>query len=311
MSAIAKHLAVHLESVVFATDFSPASYNAGLYASAVSKHFRTKLVVAHAFILTQAALEVEAEKPGGSQQRRNLDHDLKLVAEVLESGNGEPEVLLLDGDPRGVVPALVQGNSRALIVLGTHGRGSVGRYVLGSTAEGILRHSTGPTLTVGPNVNILRAGTLNIRRILYATDCSPEAAHTAPVAFAIADAFSAELDVLNVVHSTATDHTEQLDRLQKFLRAAVAAVIDIDASSEVVKPRTFVSAGRTSADILNHVEEREIDLLILGLHRDLILGMQYRTSGVFPIIVKAKCPVITVASGAASQHSAADVRNDP
>src|ERR1035441_10367716 len=56
------------------------------------------------------------------------------------------------------------------------------RHILGSTAEGILRHYYGSTLTIGPNVNILRAGALNIRRILYATDCTPEAAHAAPVA---------------------------------------------------------------------------------------------------------------------------------
>jgi hypothetical protein len=44
------------------------------------------------------------------------------------------------------------------------------------------------------------------------------------------------------------------------------------------------------------LEEREIDLLILGLHRNTHLGMQNRTSGAFPIIVKkAKCPVVTVA----------------
>ena len=172
MPAIAKHLAVHLESVVFATDFSPASYNAGLYASAISAHFHTGFVVAHAFVLTQAALEVEAERPLSSQQRINLRHDLTLVAEVLKSGKGQIETILLEGDPCAAVPTLVHGNNRALVVLGTHGRGSIDRYVLGSTAEGILRHSTGPVLTVGPNVDILRAGTLNISRILYATDCS-------------------------------------------------------------------------------------------------------------------------------------------
>ena len=104
MPALTKRLTVHPETVVFATDFSPASYNAGLYASAISLHFHTNLVVAHAFVLTQPALEVEAEKPLGSQQRINLKHDLTLVAEVLKSGKGETEIALLEladspGDP--------------------------------------------------------------------------------------------------------------------------------------------------------------------------------------------------------------------
>jgi nucleotide-binding universal stress UspA family protein len=296
MPTIGKHPAIQLDSVVFATDFSPASHNAGLYASAVSMHFGTNLVVAHAFTLIQAALEVEAEKPLKSQQRMNLSHDLSLMVEVLESGRGTTEAVLLEGDPCRVIPVLVQQRSPALIVLGTHGGGSIDRYVLGSTAEGILRHSSGPALTVGPNVNILRAGALKIRRILYATDCSRAAAHAAPIAVALADAFSADLDVLNVVHWSEVDHPEQLHRLQQHFYGAVEAVMPRDAS-QICQPATFVSVGKPHREILKHIEEREIDLLVLGLRRNTHLGMQNLTSGAFPIIVKAKCPVITVASG--------------
>jgi nucleotide-binding universal stress UspA family protein len=299
MPTIGKHSAIQLDTVIFATDFSPASQNAGLYASAVSVHFGTSLVIAHAFTLTQAALEVEAQKPLASQQRSNLNHVLKLTAEVLDAGRGTTETVLLEGDPSWVIPVLVNSRRPALIVLGTHGRGSIDRYVLGSTAEQILSHSTGSTLTIGPNVNILRAGALNIRRILYATDCSTEAAHAAPVAIALAEAFSSELDVLNVVHASDIDHPEQLRRLQQHFYGAVEAILP-HGTGQICKPATFVRVGKPHTDILKHIEERNIDLLVLGLHRNTHLGMQNRTSGAFPIIVKANCPVITVALGATS-----------
>jgi nucleotide-binding universal stress UspA family protein len=299
MPTIGKRSTIQLDSVVFATDFSPASQNAGLYASAVSVRFGTNLVVAHAFTLTQAALEVEAEKPLASQQRNNLNRDLALTAEILDAGSGKTETVLLEGDPCQVIPALVKSRSPALIVLGTHGRGSIDRFVLGSTAEEILRRSSGSTLTIGPNVNILHAGALNIRRILYATDCSPEAARAAPIAVALAEAFSADLDVLNVVHSNDIDHPDQLHRLEQHFYGAVAAIMPHDAG-KICHPHTFVRVRKPHTDILKHIEEREIDLLVLGLHRNTHLGMQNRTSGAFPIIVKAKCPVITVALGATS-----------
>ena len=299
MPTIGKHLAIQLGTIIFATDFSPASQNAGLYASAISVRFGTSLVVAHAFTLTQAALEVEAEKPLTSQQRKNLNHDLALTAEVLDAGSGTTEPVLLEGDPCRAIPALVRSRSPALIVLGTHGRGSIDRYVLGSTAEQILRYSTGSTLTIGPNVNILHAGALNIRRILYATDCTPEAAHAAPVAVALAEAFSAELDVLNVVHSSDRDDLDDLHRLQKHFYDAVEAILPGNAR-QICQPLTFVSVGKPHTDILKHLDDREIDLLILGLNRNAHLGVQNRTSGAFPIIVKAKCPVVTVASGSTS-----------
>jgi nucleotide-binding universal stress UspA family protein len=296
MPAIGESSAIQLDSIIFATDFSPASQNAGLYASAVSVHFGIGLVIAHAFTLVQAALEVEAERPFTSQQRVTLEHELKLTAEILDSGRGTTGSVLLEGDPREVIPALAKTKGPALIVLGTHGGGSLDRFVLGSTAEGILRHSSGPALTVGPNVNILRAGALKIRRILYATDCTAEAAHAAPVAVALADAFSAELDVLNVIHSREIDHPEQLHRLQRHFYGAVEAIMPNNAG-QVCEPHTFVSVGEPHTEILNHISDRGIDLLILGLRRNTHLGMQNRTSGAFPIIVKAKCPVITVATG--------------
>jgi nucleotide-binding universal stress UspA family protein len=298
MPIIGKHPSIELDTVIFATDFSPASLNAGLYASAISVHFHTDLVVAHAFTLLQAALEVEVEMSRPSQQRMDLNHALSLTVAILNAGRGTTEPILLEGDPSSMVAKFSQHRSGPLIVMGTHGGGAIDRFVLGSTAEGILRHSSGPAITIGPRVDILKAAALRIKRILYATDCTPEAAHAAPVAVALADAFSAELDVLNVVRSRDIDHPEQLHQLQQHFYGAVEAAIPLHAE-QICKPNTFVSVGQPSTEILKHVDEREIDLLILGLRRNAHLGMQNRTSGVFPIIVEAKCPVVTVASGSA------------
>jgi nucleotide-binding universal stress UspA family protein len=283
--------------LIFATDFSPASYNAGLYASALSHHFGTKLAVAHGFTLLQAALEVEVESMKPSQQRKDLLHCLKLCSESLTIDGNAGEPILLEGDPIVVIPDLAQRRNPAITVLGTHGGGSVDRFLLGSTAEGILRNSSGPTLTVGPNVDILRAGALNIRRILYATDCTVEAAHAAPVATALAEAFSSELDVLNVVPPRQVEHPDQLHRLQEHFYGAIEAIMPTDVS-HICKPSSYVSTGSPHEEILKHVTERAIDLLVLGLRRSASLGMQNRTSGAFPIIVEARCPVVAVASGA-------------
>jgi len=86
MSVFGTSSTIRLDTIVFATDFSPASHNAGLYASAVSMHFGTQLVVAHAFTMVQAAREAETLTSKPSMQRRDLDHDLALVAEVLDAG---------------------------------------------------------------------------------------------------------------------------------------------------------------------------------------------------------------------------------
>jgi len=189
MAVFGSSSTIQLDTIIFATDFSPASHNAGLYASAVSKRFNTELVVAHGFTLVQAAIEAEVLKSRPSQQRIDLKHDLTLVAEILEAGRGKTEAVLLSGDPNKVISAYAQSRHPSLLVLGTHGGGSIDRFLLGSTAEGILRQTMGAALTIGPRVDILQAGALNIRRILYATDCSAEAAYAAPAAIALAEVF--------------------------------------------------------------------------------------------------------------------------
>lgn len=294
--------AIQFDSVIFATDFSWESQNAGLYASAFSRFFESKLVVAHGFILTQAALEVEVEKPLSSQLRIDLFHELTRAAAPLQAGRGAPETVLLDGDPRKAIPILAHRRSPSLVVMGTHGGGAIDRFILGSTAEGILRQSSEPALTVGPKVDALAAGPLRIRRILYASDSTAEAAHGAAVAVALASAFSAELDVLNVIRSGDITNPEDLPRIQENYYGAIEAIMPQNAR-QVCDPHTFVSVGQPHTRILKHIDERKIDLLILGLRKSKHFGAQSRTSGVFPIIVEAKCPVLTVASGTPSETS--------
>ncbi len=282
--------------------FSPASHNAGLYASAVSRHFGTQLVVAHAFTMVQAAREAEVLTSKPSMQRRDLDHDLALQAEILDAGQGETEAVLLPGDPRTTIPELARRRHPSLLVVGTHGGGSIGRFVLGSTAEGILRNSSGAALTIGPKVDILQAGTLKIQRILYATDCSREAAHAAPVAVALAEAFGAEFDVLNIVHSRQIDRSELMRNIEQHFHEAAESYLQ-QGAEQVTKPHSFVCAGDPAEQILLHIEEHRIDLLVLGLRRSAHLGMQNRTSGAFAIIVAASCPVVTVAEGSTATSS--------
>jgi nucleotide-binding universal stress UspA family protein len=179
--------------------------------------------------------------------------------------------------------------------MGTHGGGAIDRFILGSTAEGILRNSSEPALTVGPKVNPLATGPLRIQRILYASDYTEEAAHGAVVAVALAESFSAELDVLNVVRSSDVANPEDLSRIQEHYCEAIEAIMPQNAH-QVCDPHTFVSIGQPHIRILKHVDERKIDLLILGLRKSNHFGSQSKTSGVFPIIVEAKCPVLAVAS---------------
>ena len=61
--------------------------NAGLYASLLARQFSATLIVAHAFTLSQAAMEVEVDGTLLSRQRKDLHLLLSDKAAALASGS--------------------------------------------------------------------------------------------------------------------------------------------------------------------------------------------------------------------------------
>jgi len=293
MSKIDEAPQLNLKTVVCATDFSTFSKNAGLYAALLAEHFSAKLLLAHAFTLSQAAMDVEAERRSLSQQRRDLSALLSERASELSSESVEVVPVLLEGEPKRAIPELADKNAPALIVLGAHGGGWISREIIGSAAEGVLRSTSWPCLTVGPKVKPASAETLPFRRILYVTDFTPAAAEAAAYAVSFAAAFEADIDVLNVVQRGVIDHPDRLNVLKdQFCRALEATVPQ--QAEQFCHPKTFVEVGDAHHQILQHIRERSVDLLVIGLRRSSHLSIETRKSGAFQLIVHATCPVLTL-----------------
>ena len=77
---------------------------------------------------------------GRTMLRGLADHvPAELLAEqILREGNADKQII-----------AAAQEIRADLLVIGTHGRGLLGRFLLGSVAEAVVRHATCPVLTVG------------------------------------------------------------------------------------------------------------------------------------------------------------------
>jgi nucleotide-binding universal stress UspA family protein len=261
----------------------------------MAAYFSARLLVAHAFTLEQAALEVEVGDRRSSQQRQNLAHLLATEADSLGAKSIEIIPTLLEGIPEDVIPDLANKHEPSLIVLGTHGGGRLERGIIGSTAEKILRSSRWPALTVGPHVQPLSSQTFPFERILFATDFTEAAANAATYAVIFAEVFAAKIDVLNVIHEAAIEHPERLADLQTRFFSALDALVP-QYAREFCDPRTYVAIGGAHDKILEHIRERSIELLVLGIRKTSHIDMEMRTSGAFRIIVDAPCPVLTIRS---------------
>jgi nucleotide-binding universal stress UspA family protein len=283
-----------VDTVVFATDLSDWSHNAGLYAAAFAQHFHARLLVAHAFVPSQAAMEAEAEGTPSSRQRTELSRILARRASALAWGPIEPQPLLLEGTPQQEIPRLAEAGQHTLLALGTHGGSRLERTVLGSVAEAILRAVSTPCLTVGPKVPPVPHAGPEFRRILYATDLTPAASRAALFAVFFAEKFGANIDVLHAVHDERGEHAHQVDDLRKGFREALDGLVPRYAD-QFAAAQIFAVGGGARRKILEHIKEHKIDLLVLGIHKTPHhLGLEVRNTGAFQLLAMAACPVLTV-----------------
>ena len=86
-----------------------------------------------------------------------------------------------------MIEAVAQQKEADLIVLGTNGRRGIGKFVLGSVAEEILRRAECPVLTVGPHSPSEAPHDAKFRKIVYATDFGDGSPAAAAYAVALAE----------------------------------------------------------------------------------------------------------------------------
>ncbi len=290
-----------IASIVFATDFSPASRNAGHYAAAIAAHFEAELVILHAFLLTQGAEEAEARTQQESAERRGLDDQLRATAASLASPGRRVRTKLLVGEPSKMIPAFADSLPSSLLVLGTHGGGGIERQLIGSVAERSLRQAACPTVTVGPRVPELNRESL-FRCMLYATDCSDMASRAAPLACALARSFSSSLKVISIIDDNNAGEPDILADLEFHTRQAIADEMG-EQCDHFTEPRALADPDRARQQILKYADDTKSDLIILGVRRRETIRIFERNSVTIQLITAAHCPVITV-----TRDSLADAR---
>lgn len=283
-----------VKTVVYATDLSLCCQNAGFYAAFLAQFFSAELLVSHAFILSQAATEVEFDPALISEQRKDLEFLLSRKGAILSRQGMHSSPALVEGDPRKVLAELADKHGPSLIVLGTHGGGWIQREILGSVAETILRSTSWPVLTVGPQVRSAATEDLRFKHILYATDFTPAAAGAAMYAVCFADAFGARIDVLNVIERESLDRPDRLRELSNSFAQALDKCLPKSAEG-FSNPRTFVEVGDAHRQVVQHIKDHDVDLLVLGIQKASHLGIGSRNSQAFQIILDAICPVLTIA----------------
>jgi len=190
-----------------------------------------------------------------------------VVAERATAADVAVTTAVVDGEGpihRGILDVAADRDADCL-VMGTHGRTGLDRFVLGSVAERTLRESPVPVVTVHEDTVVDD----ELDAILVPTDGSDCSEAAAAHAVDLATATGAALHVVHVVDVGVlpTDGSGAvLDELRRAGRDALDSVVDRAERADVSTVRASVLSGTPYRAITDYAEAEGVDLVVMGTH---------------------------------------------
>ncbi len=268
--------------ILFSTDFSETSETALRYATKLARAFAAELHLFHAIVphdyqgRRREAAAGSSGLPAADALGAALSEEAgQLMAELVAGGDlAELEVVRVEQPAAAAAPAIVDysvGHGIDLVVMATHGRRGVRRLFLGSVAEEVVRHSSIPVLTVGPEPRWSEASSRG--RLLVAVDFGALTERLLGFARTLAVRTGASIHLLHAVELPAqpllydtapafpqVSYPEVEQEVRGRLEDVAAGLAGLRVSVEVAR-------GAPAQAIADWCEEHRPDLVLVGNHR--------------------------------------------
>lgn len=272
-----------LKTILATTDFSAPARHAADRAARLAHETGASLTLMHV-LPGGAMLELQQWLGTGHAIEQELQQDAEkqlgaLASELHASRHVSVRTLRRTGSPLDEIGQEAEATQADLLVLGARGAGFLRRLVLGSTSERLLRRSTRPVLVVRQTPHE------PYRRILVALDFSPWSAHAISLARQVAplarlvlfNAFQVPFE--SKLHYAGVD-AATIDRYRQQARAAATQQVHSLAAASGLSTGDWepcIVEGEASQRIIEHEQEKDCDLVVLGKHgqsatEDLLLG---------------------------------------
>ncbi|MDR3764325.1 MAG: universal stress protein [Acidobacteriota bacterium] len=299
-----------IHNIVFATDFSESSLAALPYIHRLTSWYGAAVHVVHV-VRPEPSIELPLDFPVELDGDRNAAlSEIKNMLGANPFGNVTTTSTVERGDLWGVMNGVIQERGADLIVVGTRGRGGLGKIVMGSFAEQIYRQSRLPVLTVGPhcNENLPLRGSL--RTVLFATDFSLATERALAWAASLCRFGAARLTLLHVIvpGPAAVPSSNVIDVLsdvgdeliaqgQEEARGKLSALL-ADPMLQGIDAGSRIEVGAPVDTILEVAADVRADVIVMGARHsdDARLASHIPWSTASGVVRSAACPVLTVRS---------------
>jgi len=280
-------------SILFATEL-PANERVFGFALAEARNAGARLVIFHAY----DTLVVSASDTSGvryydfAAAARTEMKKLEPLAERARAVGVECEIVVHQGLAPQLILECARDKHVDRIVLGTRCPGPLGKILVGSVAEEVLRQSEVPVCTIGPEAVDQSYQGYKAKTILLATSLNETAAAAGALAAEIAVNDGARLLLLHVIHPDHSSETlshRSIEQLEGDLKSLVPVEL-----RGLIETEALVIPGEPAEEIFFQVKTKHADVLILGAQEASLFSTLTRHGTVYRILGHSPCPVFTL-----------------
>ena len=293
MAATIKPGWIKPKMILFASEIPP-NERAFEFALAQAREFSATLILLHAYdTLVVAASETSGIRyyDYAAAARAELRH-LDPLAERVRRAGMDCEVVVRAGLAADQILSYTREREIDRIVMGTHSPGPVGKLLVGSVAEAVLRTAREPVYIVGPEVVSGAYRAYATRTILCAVSLHEASGVVVNFAAQLAVQHGARLILQHVIRPqerAAILAGRTLEQLEAEAFDLVPAPL-----REKIAVQTIVVPGDPTEELLYQSRAQQVDLLVLGAQGASAFKAMTRQGVVYKTLAHSMCPVITL-----------------
>jgi nucleotide-binding universal stress UspA family protein len=280
-------------TILFASEI-PANDRAFSFALAQAEEFGADLILFHAYdTLMVAASETSGIRFYDTAAAAHMEREqLEPLAKHAREAGAACDVVVRPGLPADEILAYSSERQVDRIVMGTHSPGPIGKLLVGSVAESVLRRATVPVCIVGPDVVDGSYRNFDTRTILCAASLQETSSVVAAFAAELAQQHRARLILQHVIRPQDRSQTLTGCSLDD-LEAEIISLVP-ESVKDQIELQTVVVPGDPTEELLYQSRAQQADLIVLGAQGASAFAAVTRHGVVYKVLAHAQCPVMTL-----------------
>ncbi len=292
-------------TILFASEI-PANEKAFAFALAQAVEFGANLILFHVY----DTLVVAASETSGiryydyAAAARAEMHLLEPLAQRARATGIRCELVVRPGLAADQILSFLHEREIERIVMGTHSPGPIGKLLVGSVAEAVLRNASVPVSIVGPYVVESAYRNHATRTILCSTCPKKSSCVVTRFAAELAAGHNAKLILQHVIAPQECAEalagrtlTQMEDELHSLVPDKLQGKLDV---------RARVVLGDPTEELLYQGRAQHASLIVLGAQGASQFAAVSRAGVVYKVLAYAHCPVITLSPAVLAECGATE-----